>query len=159
LAATGNPHLQHQSRRHLALGACVHYPATGFALTKDIKAYAAEIRANNNGQDPDSVQELGGPDYYYAAHVPRQVTSINLSPEQQRRRGIGSYLFNGRLCYNHQYSDELNEWMRLCLRTAPGQRSTAKRLMENMVPKAKEMLKKMGDKAVLVDLDVVYEDA
>jgi serine/threonine protein kinase len=60
-----------------ALGACVHYLAIGLAHTEDIITYAA---ANTNGQDPDSVQELGGPDYYYAAHAPRQVTSINLSP-------------------------------------------------------------------------------
>jgi serine/threonine protein kinase len=142
-----------------ALGACVHYLATGLAPTEDINAYAAEVRANNNDQDPDSVQDFSGPDYYYAAHVPRQVTAINLSQEQQRRRGIGPYLMNGRYTYNHQYSDELNEWMKLCLRTAPGQRPTAERLINNMIPKAKEMLKKMGGKAALVDLDVVYEDA
>jgi hypothetical protein len=49
--------------------------------------------------------------------------------------------------------------MKRCLRTALGQRPTAERLMENMVPKAKEMLKDMGSEAALVDLDVVYEHA
>jgi hypothetical protein len=49
--------------------------------------------------------------------------------------------------------------MKLCLRTTPDQRPTAERLINVMIPRAKEMLKEMGGKAALVNLDIVYEDA
>lgn len=48
--------------------------------------------------------------------------------------------------------------MKQCLRTSPAGRPTAARLVNEMGAVAKEMLKKMGGKAALVDMDVLYDD-
>jgi serine/threonine protein kinase len=139
-----------------ALGACVHYLATGTAPIRDPVEYGAEVFAQNN-RDPDAVQDYGGPDNYYAAHAPRIVIPINLSQAQQQRRGFGPYFQEGADRYNPQYSDELNNWMKQCLRTAPVGRPTAARLVNEMGAVAKDMLKKMGGKSALVDLEIQYD--
>jgi serine/threonine protein kinase len=138
-----------------ALGACVQFLATGLMPVENVADYTAEVFAENN-RDPDSAQEYPSPDYYYRARVPRMITPINLSPAQQQQRSIGPFLYQGRECYYPQYSDELNHWMRLCLSTSPGRRSTAERLINDMGAKAREMLKKMGGKAALMDMDVDF---
>jgi hypothetical protein len=110
-----------------------------------------------NGRHTDSSQIYPSPEDYHAARAPRIVTPINLSQDQQRRRGIGHIPYDGHECYNPQYSDELNKWMKLCLNKSPSKRPTVDRLINDMSMTAKQMLRKMGGKAALVDLDVDFE--
>ncbi|KAF1843959.1 serine/threonine protein kinase-like protein [Cucurbitaria berberidis CBS 394.84] len=130
-----------------ALGACVHFLATGNAPIQNFGQYAV-TRFNENHKHPDSARGYSSPDHYYSARVPRQVTPINLSREQQRLRGIGPD--------NHQYSDELNAWMTRCLSHSPNTRPTADRLVNSMSLVARGLLKRMGGKTALVDLDVKF---
>jgi serine/threonine protein kinase len=140
-----------------ALGACVHYLATGTAPIRDPVAYGAEVFVQNK-RNPDAVQDYGGPESYYPAYAPRIVIAIDLSQAQQRRRDFGPYFHEGAHRYNPQYSDEFNGWMRQCLRTSPAGRPTAARLVNKMGVVAKDMLKKIGGKVALVDLEVQFDD-
>ncbi|EAT80358.1 hypothetical protein HBH56_146320 [Parastagonospora nodorum] len=141
-----------------ALGACVHFLATGIYPTED-KYEFGEAYVDEHGQDPDEAVDYGGAGRWYAAHVPRQVTPINLSPGQQRQQGLGPFLSHGGERFVHQYSDELNSWMKRCLSFTPGGRPTAIRLVNEMGTVAKKMLYKMGGKAALVDLETEYDVA
>ncbi|CAO2656368.1 Nn.00g051710.m01.CDS01 [Neocucurbitaria sp. VM-36] len=142
-----NPIINTTAAEIWALGACVHFLAIGSAPIQHLGQFAV-ARFHENNRHPNSAQDYSSPDRYYGARVPRQVTPINLSKQQQRRRGIGPD--------NHQYSDELNDWMTQCLRRTPSRRPTADRLIYGMSIVAKGMLKRMGGKPALVDLDIKF---
>jgi len=145
-----------------ALGACVHFLATGKApvTTEDSSAFAAAQYHANNDQHPASVQEYRSLDYYYDARAPRRIIPINLdkngvdergiglSTEEKRTQGIGPEY--------HQYSDELNDWMMQCLSFLPSERPTTKRLRHIMGAQAMEILRRMGGKSALVDMEAKF---
>lgn len=130
-----------------ALGACIHYLAVGHAPIEDFKAYGT-ARFNENDMDPKSAKLYNGADRYYAARVPRRVTPINLTREEQQLQGIGPW--------NHQYSEELNAWMLTCLQHTAKARPSAIWLISTMGPVAKVVLKHIGGIAAWVDLDAQY---
>jgi hypothetical protein len=88
---------------------------------QDPDDYETEVLATI-GRHPDSSQIYPEPEDYYAARAPRIVTAINLSQDQHRRRGIGPIPYDGHECFNPQYSDEPNKWMKLCLNKSPSKR-------------------------------------
>ncbi|KAH7085420.1 kinase-like domain-containing protein [Paraphoma chrysanthemicola] len=152
-----NPKVNTKAADIWALGASVHYLATGLYPIDDKVAYEATRFAENNAH-PQSAHQYTPVNRYYAARVPRKVTPTNLSRAEQRQQGIAPYTWvaGGPDCYNHQYSDALNGWITQCLHTTPGRRPTAERLVERMSLDAKSMLKKMGGQAALTDLDVIF---
>ncbi|KAI0613262.1 SPS1 Serine-threonine protein kinase [Pyrenophora tritici-repentis] len=145
-----------------ALGACIHFLATGKSpvTTEHSRAYAAaQYRANNN-QHPFLAGQYNNVDSYYDAHAPRRIIPINLnkddlaqrglwlSMEEQRAQGIGPEY--------HEYSDELNDWMMQCLSFFSSERPTTQQLEQEMGIQAMEMLRKMGGKTALVDMEVKF---
>jgi hypothetical protein len=84
------------------------------------------------------------------------LTPINVTEEQQRQQRISPLMVAGKTRFRHQYSDELNEWMKQCLSDTPSRRPTAQRLIHGMSLITEGMLKKMGGKMALVDLDVAF---
>ncbi|KAF2827424.1 serine/threonine protein kinase-like protein [Ophiobolus disseminans] len=152
--APENPTINTRAAGTWALGACIHYLATGDYPLEDADQFRAEVFAENN-RHTDSAQAYGQILNYYNARVPRKVTPINLTAEQQREQGVVQFR-DGKRCYNHQYSDELNKWMKRCLSMSPGSRPTVLRLVNDMGQEARSMLKKMGGKTALVDMDVKF---
>jgi len=145
-----------------ALGTYIHFLVIGRApvTIDDSSAFAdAQYRANND-QHPASVQQYKNLDCYYDAHAPRRIIPINLdkddaderdirlSTEKKRAQGIGPEY--------HRYSDELNDWMMQCLSFLPSERPTTKRLRHIMGAQAMEMLRKMGGKSALVDMEAKF---
>ncbi|KAF2033246.1 kinase-like protein [Setomelanomma holmii] len=153
-----NPRISTKAADIWALGACVHYLATGMYPLEDKDAYQTARYAENNAH-PDSARDYNPRARNYAARVPRRATPLNLSKEQQRHRNIAPFLWiaGGPECYNPQYSDELNSWMQQCLRHTPSRRPTAERLVDRMALDAKRMLRRMGGQAALTDLDVIFD--
>jgi serine/threonine protein kinase len=152
-----NPIINTKAAEVWALGACVHYLATGGYPIQDKVAYGAACLAKY-GSHPDASHDYPSPERYYAARVPRKVTPINLDHRQQRNHRIAPYLINGQKYFNHEYSDELDSWMKKCLSIAPSGRPTVKQLLNNMGPVAIGMLKKMGGKAALYDMDATFDE-
>ena len=141
-----NPIINTRGADVWSLGACVHYLATGMAPLGDYDDFR-RARRQEMGGDPPSARVYSSVERYYTARVPREVTTINvpfrdLSDFDEDRPA-------------RQYSDELNDWMKTCLRHAESQRPTAKVLLEGMLPEAKSILKKMGGASALVDLEIV----
>jgi len=139
-----------------ALGACAYFLATADKPIHSMTAYESAALEAYDGQDPESVEAYDGRIHYYAARVPRKVDPININEAEQRRRGMPLIVFSGRSYWNHQYSDELNDWVKQCLSKAPSHRPTAERLTHGMSLVARGMLRKMGGKSALVDLEVVF---
>ncbi|KAF1839631.1 kinase-like protein [Decorospora gaudefroyi] len=143
-----------------ALGAFIYFLATGQPPIEDSDAYAAARLRDNNNQHPDSAREYGRYHRYYDAHVPRRFTPINLSSDELHQQGLGlsteEKRARGMGPEYHQYSDELNDWMAQCLSQTPSRRPTAERLVYGMSLAARGMLKKMGGKAALVDLEAKF---
>lgn len=142
-----NPIINTKAADIWALGACIHYLALGFGPVEDALAWGEEQFADVSN-DPESVVEYSDMNKYLMARVPRHATPINLSQEQQQKRGIGPD--------NHQYSDELAGWLSNCLSYSAGQRPKAARLVDRMGPEAKTLLREMGGKAALVDLEAKF---
>ncbi|CAE7210333.1 hypothetical protein PTNB73_09178 [Pyrenophora teres f. teres] len=145
-----------------ALDACIHFLATGKSpmTTEHSRAYAAaQYRANNN-QHPESAEEYNKVDHYYDAHAPRRIILINRDKDDLDQHGLGLSMEEkraqriGREC--HEYSDELNDWMMQCLSFYSTERPTTERLEHEMGVQAMEMLRKMGGKTALVDMEVKY---
>jgi serine/threonine protein kinase len=151
-----NPIVNTRAAEIWAMGACVHYLATGNAPLESIPDYVNTVFAQNN-RHPHSAQQYANLGCYYSARVPRHVTPINLSPVEQQQQNIGPFLRNDKECFNPQYSDTLNKWMKRCLSSFPGRRPTVERLLRDMVPEAKIILKKMGGAAAMVDLEVDFD--
>jgi len=153
-----NPLINTTASEIWALGACIHFLATGDYSLEDRDQFKAECFAENN-RHRHSAQAYGQIDNYYSARVPRKVTPINLSSEEQRVRGLGHYEA-GRRVFTPQYSEELNQWMSRCLSMDPGRRPTVLRLINDMSQEVRSMLQMMGGKTALVDMDLKFgEDA
>lgn len=86
------PNHQHEGSRDLVAGR--HYLATSTDPVQDPDEYETEVLATI-GRDSDSSQIYPEPEDYYAARAPRIGTAINLSQDQQRRRGFGSVPHDG----------------------------------------------------------------
>ncbi|KAL6707433.1 hypothetical protein ACN47E_004212 [Coniothyrium glycines] len=132
-----NPMINTKAADIWALGACIHYLATGHAPLANIATYAAG-RFQEQNQHPKSAGEYETPDCYYYARVPRRVDAINVG--------------------NLQYSDELNGWMMKCLNHDPKKRPRAEKLVEDMWTTATEILKLSGGNSALIDLDAKFGD-
>ena len=145
-----------------ALGACVHFLATGKApvTMEGGMAYAAAQYLANNNQHPTSVQEYESVEFYYDARAPRIIIPINLNKADLDERGLGPSAEEKRVQgiapEYHQYSDELNNWMIRCLSFNPRKRPTTERLRHKMGNQAMGMLRKMGGKAALVDMEAKF---
>ncbi|KAH7393997.1 kinase-like domain-containing protein [Phaeosphaeria sp. MPI-PUGE-AT-0046c] len=148
-----NPIINTKAADIWALGACVHFLANGKCPIESRSNYASTILAGGAGH-PISTQNYKNPDRYYAARVPRCITPINLSPDEQRNLGYGPSIVNEHDIFNAQYSDTLNEWMERCLSVSPSKRPTAERLMNDMGPEARRMLTKLGGAKALIDMDI-----
>lgn len=141
-----------------ALGACVHFLATGRAPIKPV----TESGQKNPkcGVQPSK----GADDYhplgrYYVARAPRVVTRINLTEDEQRLNGITPRITRmGRRIYNAEYSNELNDWMCKTLHIQAGRRATTATLLDIMVPEAEKRLKMSSGIAGLVDLEIVIRE-
>ena len=131
-----------------ALGACIHFLATGKAPIEDSDAYIAQRIRENNYQHPASAEGYSGELRYYHSRVPRRATPINLSKEDKQAQGIGPTY--------HQYSDELNDWMTRCLNHTPSRRPSTGRLVYDMGIVARSMLQKMGGTAALGDMEAKF---
>ncbi|RAR12118.1 cytochrome oxidase biogenesis protein, Cox20 subunit [Stemphylium lycopersici] len=133
-----------------ALGACIHFLATGQPPIEDSDAYAAKCFRENDNQHPASAEGYSGEVRYYRSRVPRRATPINLCKEEKQARGIGPEY--------HQYSDELNDWMMRCLNRVPSRRPSTARLVYGMGIVARSMLRKMGGTAALGDMEAKFGD-
>ncbi|KAF2851104.1 serine/threonine protein kinase-like protein [Plenodomus tracheiphilus IPT5] len=148
-----NPFINTTEADIWALGACVHFLAVGRPPVQDLAGFTAQFKDNLHVEDfvrPGSLTEYASVGRYCGAHVPRKVTPINLSPEEQQERGIDPEI--------HQYSDNLADWMSLCLRFTPSERPSARRLLEEMVDDGKEILRSMGGQAALAHLELIVDD-
>lgn len=145
-----NPLINTKAAETWALGACVHFLATGhkpIANTLECKG----TRLDRAKQTSGKLEEYSSPSRYYAATAPRRVTPINLDAEQQAYRGVAD-----QGDYNHQYSDELNGWMVRCLHFVPARRPTTTELIVDLSVEAQGMLKRMGGAPALADLSVTF---
>lgn len=139
-----------------SLGACVHYLALGAAPVESVAQYTADTIKQGGGRHPAAVAEYSFPRHYYDARVPRTVTPINLSQQEQRARGLAPYNSRYRASYNHIYSDELNRWMEQTLDHSPKKRPPTSRLVYAMSLEAKGMLKMIAGQAGLVDMEINF---
>lgn len=102
-----NPIINTKAADIWAVGACVHYLATGECPIESRSSYESEVLAQGAGH-PEESQKYKTPQRYYAARVPRSVTPINLGESEQRPLGYGPTLIDDEEVYNPRYSDELN---------------------------------------------------
>ena len=163
-----NPMINTTTAEIWALGALVHFLALGCEPLQrgGIRRFRRETRALNGGRDPWEAYKYRDSHSYYVARCPRVVTPINLSGEEQEKlmpqidtSGYESYnIDTDRGYYNAQYSDELNLWMKRCLNSNHQRRPSVHVLMKYMVPKAREMLRKLSGSSGLIDLDVKFEE-
>ncbi|KAH7137987.1 serine/threonine protein kinase-like protein [Dendryphion nanum] len=145
-----NPHINSEASDIWSLGALVHFLAIGCSPVQ------------RGAQDRYSKVVQEGPHYhqameesekytswtkYIAAKVPRVVTPINLTPEQQEETHQG--------IYNTVYSDSLDKWMKECLKPARS-RANANKLIQSMLPDAMHMLFKCGGRNATVDMNVEF---
>jgi hypothetical protein len=130
------------------------------APIEDCDAYAARRYRDNNNQHPASAEGYDHEVRYYNARVPRRAIPINLSKDQLHQRGLGLSTEEKRAQgigpEYHQYSDELNNWVMQCLRHTPSRRPTTERLVYGMNLEARGMLKKIGGKTALIDMDAKF---
>lgn len=145
-----NPRINTTAAEIWALGACVHFLATGQKPIADTGEYRA-ARLERARENPGMLEEYSSPGRYYAATAPRRVIPINLDAEKQVHCGFASQGY-----FNHQYSDELNGWMVRCLLFAPARRPAMTDLIVEMSVEAQSMLKRMGGTAALADMAVMF---
>ncbi|KAJ4987303.1 hypothetical protein SVAN01_07173 [Stagonosporopsis vannaccii] len=148
-----NPQINTTAAECWALGACVHFLATGqkpIANTRENRDAVLE-GAKHNSDEVSEQDYYSSSDRYFAARVPRRVIPINVDAEAQLRHGLAA-----EQPPNPQYSDELNNWMVQCLQWAPEDRPAVGELMSLMAPMARGMLKQMGGTAALADMEVTF---
>ncbi|XPS68402.1 hypothetical protein M3J07_000685 [Ascochyta lentis] len=145
-----NPRINTTAAEIWALGACVHFLATGQKPIADTKECRA-ARLNRAKETPGTLEEYSSPSRYYAATAPRRVVPINLDADMQTHRGVANPE-----SYNHQYSDELNDWMFQCLQFVPAHRPTVLGLLNGLSPVAQGLLKRMGGTAAMADMAVTF---
>lgn len=149
-----NPLINTTAAECWALGACVHFLATGqkpVENTQRNRDACLKKAKNNNMLDVTEHENYSSSGRYFAARVPRRVIPINLDAEAQHLRGIAR-----RESPHHQYSDELNHWMIQCLKWAPTERPTVEILMSSMFPTSQLALRQLGGTAAQADLKVIY---
>ncbi|KAF2278327.1 serine/threonine protein kinase-like protein [Westerdykella ornata] len=138
-----------------ALGACVHYLATGRSPVQSTTEF--KRKELERGEQPSKGANCyDSIDRYYVARAPRVVTRINLTRAQQELAGIAPRITpTGQPVYNAEYSDELNDWMCKALHHNPRRRTTTATLVERMVPDGEEMLRTTSGIAGLADLHIM----
>jgi serine/threonine protein kinase len=145
-----NPFINTVAADVWALGACVHFLATGqkpIMNTEESRALCLQ----RVEQSMTTMGECSSPNRYYAASVPRRVLPINIDAEEQLQRGIA-----GLDAYNRQYSDELDGWMRRCLQERSENRPSTLELLRDVSVVAQKLLKCMGGVAALADMEVKF---
>ena len=101
-----------------ALGAIIHLLAIGKPPVRDIEKYKAEVIYEGRGKEPSNYDPQNGSGYW-KQRVPREVTRINISVDDQRFR-------RGNDCKLHAvYSDTLNIWILRALSTKEKYRITS----------------------------------
>ncbi|KAJ8108528.1 hypothetical protein OPT61_g8111 [Boeremia exigua] len=148
-----NPLINTVAAEIWALGACVHFLATGQKPIADTKTNreACLDRAEKFSEDQSDRGYYSSSNRYVAARVPRRVIPINLDAATQIRCGVAT-----QASPNPQYSDELNDWMAQCLRFAPEERATTQHLLSDMSTVAQGMLRRMGGRAALADMEMIF---
>ncbi|KAF2868950.1 serine/threonine protein kinase-like protein [Massariosphaeria phaeospora] len=149
-----NPLINTKAAETWGLGACIHFLVVGQPPIEVLGPAMVRRYRENGNQHPASAQDYSTVAQYYSARVPRRVTPINLSKQEQRTQGIGPYAATNRAPFNHQYSDELNDWMMKALRLDPRRRPNGDRLVRGLEPVARRILRRMGGIAALSDLEV-----
>lgn len=148
-----NPYINTTAAECWALGACVHFLATGqkpIANTQINRDAVLEEAIQNSAEASDR-DYYSSSDRFFAAKVPRRVIPINLDAEAQLYAGLAVDQ-----APNPQYSDELNDWMVQCLQWAPADRPSIEELITRMVATAQGMLKLMGGAAALADIEITF---
>lgn len=148
-----NPQINTTAAECWALGACVHFLATGqkpIANTKRNRDACLE-RAKQNSAEESEKGYYSSSDRFFAARVPRRVIPINLDAETQVRHG-----YPADRTPNAQYSDELHHWMVQCLKWAPEDRPTIEELLSLMGNTAHGILRQMGGQAAFADMEVTF---
>lgn len=153
-----NPKINTISADVWSLGACVHYLAVGRPPIQSVYQYTVNTIRQAGGQHPAAVEDYTSPRRYYTATVPREVTPINLSKQEQEARGLAPISYRNGAPYNHTYSDELNDWLQQTLDHDPIMRPNATRLVYVMSLEAKRMLKQIAGKAGLADLEITFRE-
>jgi serine/threonine protein kinase len=148
-----NPQINTAAAEVWALGACVHFLATGQKTIVNTEIYETAYLKDTKGLPEDSSdrQNYSSAERYFAAKVPRRVIPINIDAQTQLSRKIPNLGVT-----NFQYSDELNDWMVDCLQYDPSARPNVEDLVLDMGEVAQEMLKQMGGAAAMVDMEVTF---
>lgn len=148
-----NPQINTAAAEIWALGACVHFLATGqktIVNTEESRAAYIE-RARGASDNSPERDYYSSSNRYFAAKVPRRAIPINLDAQTQLDQDIPSLGVP-----NFQYSDELNDFMMYCLRFDPSERPSVGDLLSGTGMMARDMLKRMGGAAAMVDMDVTF---
>ncbi|KAF3004900.1 hypothetical protein E8E13_006505 [Curvularia kusanoi] len=148
-----NPRINTTAAEVWALGACVHFLATGQKTIVNTEEYKLALltRGKRSLRDFPDRDCYSSTDRCVAAKAPRRVLHINLDAQTQLRRrvpNIGVPIF--------QYSDELNDWMQDCLQYNAAARPSVEDLILDMGFVARVMLKRMGGAAALVDMEETF---
>jgi serine/threonine protein kinase len=152
-----NPLINTMAADIWALGACVHYLALGKPPIEDLDEYKGKREKLHIGHNvPSSMENYPTAEHYYMARVPREVTPINLSEEEQLGQGIAVANTEDAPTFHHRYSNELNGWMEQCLKREPGERPTTRKLLDGIDEEATSLLKRMGGTAALTDLELEF---
>lgn len=138
-----------------SLGAVVHYIALNKAPVGSVGAFRAKVLQENGGKLPESCNKTQDKTNYFRHRVPRKVTRINVSYEDQRA-AAGVHLRTQDL--NPVYSDELNHWMMKALERNALRRVTTDQLLKKMVPLGKGLIRMMSGTAGLAELDMFVEE-
>lgn len=144
-----NPRINTPAAETWALGACIHFLATGRKPIANTKSNRVVLEARADGTAERAC--YSSTDRYLTAKVPREVIPINLDAQTQVERGIAPLKLP-----NFQYSDELNDWMTRCLDFDPAQRPMTTELLSEMGPLALRMLRRMGGTAALADMEPTF---
>ena len=148
--APENPLINTEDAEIWALGACVHFLATGERPIEDTVANRA-IQMRKGVRSPDLVEPYSSEGRYCAATVPRRVIPINLNGADQAHMGLTE-----RGIILRQYSDHLNEWMTRCLQQLPDKRPDIRELLDDMGSIALDMLRHIGGTAALADMEATF---
>lgn len=81
-----NPIINTRAAEIWSLGACIHFLAVGRAPIQDINKYRKRFDEEECSR-PESMADYTSTGKYFGSRVPREVTPINLSSEEQRQRG------------------------------------------------------------------------
>ncbi|OCL01686.1 hypothetical protein AOQ84DRAFT_426668 [Glonium stellatum] len=118
---------------------------------RDIEEYKAEV-IDGAGRKEGLYYNPPNGSEYWKQRVPREVTHVNVSVNDQRlRRADDCKLYA-------VYSDTLNKWMLRALLIEEKYRITSHRLVKKMIPVGEEMIRGFAGKAGLIDLEISCEE-